>query len=246
MVQEQLEPEDEIQVIDQDILNTQTTPDTEEQIESEPEPEWFAGAIDKYFDNKTTQMQKATWDHMQSISQKEIIQLRGEMTQLTEDAFQRKLDSMDEDEKVEYLLKERQTNRQRLQEEQAQQTVEPESNNPNDPVVVTKRILQKSGYDVEDDRLNWNAEFEGQKGEDYLVTMVQRAKELSQTQQATPAQVSPQSNGHNPQRNAPPRMSSGASKIPQDFHELEELAVEKGAGSSEYAAYLVERKARGM
>ena len=248
MVQEQLEPEDEVQVIDQDILNTQTTLDTEEQVEpdADPEPEWFAGAIDKYFDNKTTQMQKATWDHMQSISQKEINQLRGEITQLTEDAFQRKLDSMDEDEKVEYLLKERQTNRQRLQEEQTQQTVESESNNPNDPVVVTKRILQKSGYDVNDDRLNWNAEFEGQQGEDYLVTMVQRAKELSQTQQATPAQVSPQSNGHNPQRNAPPRMSSGASKIPQDFYELEELAVEKGPGSSEYAAYVKERNDRGM
>ena len=146
MVQEQLEPEDEVQVIDQDILNTDPTPDTEEQVEpdADPEPEWFAGAIDKYFDNKTTQMQKATWDHMQSISQKEINQLRGEITQLTEDAFQRKLDSMDEDEKVEYLLKERQQSRQRLQQEQAQQTVEPESNNPNDPVVVTKRILQKS------------------------------------------------------------------------------------------------------
>ena len=76
--------------------------------------------------------------------------------------------------------------------------------------------------------------------------MVQRAKELSQTQQATPAQVSPQSNGHNPQRNAPPRMSSGASKIPQDFYELEELAVEKGPGSSEYAAYVKERNDRGM
>jgi hypothetical protein len=246
VVQEQLEPEDEIQVIDQDILNTQTTLDTEEQVEANPEPEWFAGAIDKYFDNKTTQMQKATWDHMQSISQKEIIQLRGEMTQLTEDAFQRKLDSMDEDEKVEYLLKERQTSRQRLQEEQVQQTVGSEPNDPNDPVVITRRILAKGGYNVEDDRLNWNAEFEGQSGEDYLVTMMQRAKDIGQTQQATPAQAPPQSNGHNPQKNAPPRMSSGASKVPQDFYELEELAVEKGAGSSEYAAYLVERKARGM
>ena len=245
MVQDQLEPEDEVQVIDQDILNTDPTPDTEEQVEpdADPEPEWFAGAINKYFDDKTKQIQEQTWNHMQSISQKEINKLRGEIGQLTEDAFQRKLESMEEDEKVDFLLKDRQEIRQRLEE---QQTVEPAQDDPNDPVVVTRRILEKSGYNVNDDRLNWNAEFEGQSGEDYLVTMVQRAKELSQTQQATPAQVSPQSNGHNPQKNAPPRMSSGASKIPQDFHELEELAVEKGPGSSEYEAYIKERKARGM
>ena len=246
MVQEQLEPEDEIQVIDQDILNTQTTLDTEEQVEpdTDPEPEWFAGAIDKYFDDKTKQIQKETWNHMQSISQKEINQLRGEITQLTEDAFQRKLDSMDEDEKVEYLLKERQQSRQRLQQEQVQQTVEPTEDDPNDPVVITRRILAKGGYDINDDRLNWNAEFVGQSGEDYLVTMMQRAKNLSQTQHEVV--TAPQPNGHNPQKNAPPRMSSGASKIPQDFHELEELAVEKGPGSSEYEAYIRERKARGM
>ena len=270
MVQEQLETEDEIQVLDtleveEDMENPEEAVEAEETAEETVPPQLIENAIEKYLADKKNRlslekMQGASFQYMQSEQQRQYNKLSEEVLKLTEDAFNRKLETMDEDEKIDFLLKERDAWREkfestlgqfkedseRLSQGQGQQTIEPRVSDPNDPVEITKRILEKDEQFkeyVNDDRLNWNAEFEGQSGEDYLVTMMRRARELSQTHQEV---SQPQSNGHNPQRNAPPRMSSGASKVPQDFYELEELAVEKGAGSSEYAAYLVERKARGM
>mgnify|MGYP005827866909 CR=1 FL=1 len=252
MVQEQLETEDEIQVLDtleveEDMENPEEAVEAEETAEETVPPQLIENAIEKYLADKKNRlslekMQGASFQYMQSEQQRQYNKLSEEVLKLTEDAFNRKLETMDEDEKIDFLLKERDAWREkfestlgqfkedseRLSQGQGQQTIEPRASDPNDPVEITKRILEKDEQFkeyVNDDRLNWNAEFEGQSGEDYLVTMMRRARELSQTHQEV---SQPQSNGHNPQRNAPPRMSSGASKVPQDFYELEELAVEKG------------------